>query len=209
MHGTLYIARHHESAWNKLGLWTGSRDIGLTPYGVEKSYEMGELLKGAPIDSAYVSTLCRAKETLDEMLKAMGVSVPITANAALNERDYGDYTGKNKWEMKELIGEVAFNTLRRAWDCPVPNGETLKMVYERAVPYYLSDIVPQLRAGKNILIVSHGNTIRALMKYIERISDEGVADVEMLFGSIVIYHIDEHGCMAHKETLKTLSDVPA
>ena len=128
------------------------------------------------------------------MLAAAGKSeVPFSVSPAINERDYGEYTGKNKWEMKEILGETAFNDVRRGWDVPIPKGETLKMVYERAVPFYIQTVLPLLAAGKNVLLVSHGNTIRALKKYVESISDEGIAEIEMPFGQILVYEVSSEG----------------
>ena len=137
--GKLVIVRHHESEWNKEGVWTGSRDVHLTPYGFEKSAEMGELVKDICFDYAFASMQVRSIETLSSMLSVcMADSVLPTEHAsAFNERDYGDYTGKHKWEMEKLLGEEEFNKIRRGWDVPVPNGESLKMVYDRAVPFFL------------------------------------------------------------------------
>lgn len=86
-----------------------------------------------------------------------------------------------------------FAKIRRSWNHPIPNGETMKMVYERAVPFYKEYILPKLRGDKNVLIVSHGNTIRSLIKYLERVSDEDIASLEMPFGQILLYHVDEEG----------------
>ncbi len=208
--GKLIIARHHESDWNKLGIWTGSRDVHLTEYGFRKSEEMGNLIKGIRIDQAFASTQIRSYETLLGMEdKAHDLDVPVEFSSALNERDYGDFTGKNKWEMKKQVGDEQFECIRRDWNCPVPNGETLKMVYERAVPYYINKIVPLVLEGKNVLVVSHGNAIRALMKYIENVSDEDIRNVEMIFGCILLYDIDDKGKMISKEIKKVESSVNA
>ena len=170
MTGKLLIARHHESEWNKKGLWTGSRNVHLTPYGVLKSEEMGLRISDIRIDRAFTSKQARAIETLAAMLKALKLDhLPIEHVHALNERDYGDYTGKNKWDMEQLVGADAFEAMRRGWDYPIPNGETLKTVYERVVPFYIGTVVPLLAAGENVLIVSHGNALRALMIYLESI----------------------------------------
>lgn len=209
MMGKLIIARHHESTWNKLGKWTGITNVGLTGYGFEMSRKMGELIKGIPIDQAFASAQIRSLETLFCMEDDVCIDVPITRDAALNERDYGDYTGKDKWEVEKLIGEEEFEKLRRGWDCPVPNGETLKVVYERVVPYYLHTILPVLKEGKTALVVAHGNSLRALMKYIERISDEDICRLEMLFGAVVIYEVDADGYMVGKETRTIPSSVNA
>lgn len=199
--GKLVIVRHQESEWNKEGLWTGNRDVHLTPFGFEESKELGELVKDICFDQAFASMQVRTIETLSSMLSVCMADalLPTEHVSALNERDYGQYTGKNKFEMEKMIGEVEFNRLRRGWDHPVPEGETLKMVYERVLPFYLERVVPLVVSGKNVLLVSHGNTIRALMKYIEKISDDDIANVEMIFSDIVIYDLDGDGHMLKKE----------
>lgn len=208
--GKLILARHHESEWNKLGKWTGARDRHLTDYGFEKSAEMGSLIKDFRIDQAFASMQVRSIETLSCMLDSCDdLRVPTEHSAALNERDYGIYTGKNKWDMEKELGEEAYRKLRRGWDVPIPEGETLKMVYERAVPFYLSHILPPILAGKNVLVVAHGNSLRAITKYIENISDEGIADVEIPFGMVIIYDVDVAGRMTHKEVRQAASNVPA
>jgi 2,3-bisphosphoglycerate-dependent phosphoglycerate mutase len=208
--GALVLVRHHESEWNKKGLWTGSRDVNLTPYGFEKSKELGLKVHDILFDHAFASMQVRSIETLACMLDAdCEYSVPTEHVPALNERDYGDYTGKNKWDMEKMLGEEEFDKIRRDWNCPVPHGETLKMVYKRAVPFYVEKILPLLRQGKNVLVVSHGNTIRALMKYIENISDEKISSTEMIFGSILIYTLDTDGHMLDKEIRSVESVVHA
>lgn len=208
--GTLIIARHHESEWNKKGMWTGTRDVHLTEYGFKKSDEMGTLLKDTRIDNAFASMQVRTIETLSCMLNTLGLfHVPAQYVHALDERDYGDYTGKNKWEMKEAIGEEAFDHMRRDWDYPIPNGETLKMVYERVVPFYREVVVPLLSEGRNVLIVSHGNALRALMIYLESIPTEKAQDLAMLFGAVVLYQVDESGKMTGKQVRETVSEVNA
>lgn len=204
------VARHHESEWNKIGQWTGIRDRHLTDYGFRKSTEMGQLIKDIHIDAAFASMQVRSIETLSCMLEALNLThVPTVHASAINERDYGDYTGKNKWEMQKLVGEEQWNRIRRDWDCPIPNGETLKMVYERVVPFYLKNIVPLLNDNKNVLMVSHGNAIRSMIKYIENIPDQEAAGIEMLFGGILIYEVDHEGHMISKETRQIPSSVNA
>ncbi len=210
MSGKLILARHHESEWNKEGRWTGLRDRHLTEYGFQKSNEMGMLLKDTHIDQAFASMQVRSIETLSCMLNTLEqYDVPTEHAAALDERDYGDYTGKNKWDMETLLGKEEFEKLRRGWDYPVPHGESLKMVYDRVVPYYLEKILPVIVANKNVLVVSHGNALRALIKYLEKISDESMKDVEMPFGAILLYDLDESGHMVKKEERSVQSSVPA
>lgn len=210
MKGKLILTRHHESEWNKLGLWTGLRNRPMTPYGFQKSREMGALLKGVRIDYAFYSALIRTAETLNEILEALDQpGVPTERSAALNERDYGEYTGKNKWDMQKLIGEENWNKVRREWDYPVPGGETLKMVYNRTVPFFLSTILPHVRAGETVLVVAHGNSCRSIIKYVEQISDEGIRSVEMPFGCMITYTLDDDGHMVDKKVQQVESNVNA
>lgn len=202
--GRLIIVRHGESEWNARGVWTGTTDVHLTPNGRHQARLLGESIAEIKLDRAVASAQIRTHETLDEMLDAMGqAQVERTYAAALNERDYGEYTGKNKWEVKASIGEAAFQDLRRGWDHAVPGGETLKAVYERTIPFYHSTILPWLNAGETVLVAAHGNSIRSLQKYIESISDEAVGSLEMLFGDVVTYHVDADGRMHDKQVIHT------
>ena len=204
------LARHHESEWNKLGKWTGLRDRHLTEYGFAKSEDMGLLIKDLPIDCAFASMQVRSIETLSCILNVCERhEIPTEHSANLNERDYGDYTGNNKWEMEKQLGEEKFTALRRSWDFVPPNGESLKMVYDRTMWFFNDRILPKLKEGYNVLVVAHGNSLRSIIKYIERISDEGIAEVEMPFGAIIIYDLDENGHMLKKEVRQTKSEVPA
>ncbi len=212
----LIIVRHHESEWNKLGLWTGLTDVHITDYGVKKSEEMGLLLKATlpniHIDYAFTSKLARTIETLSYMFTIMGIDaekIPTEHVAAINERDYGDYTGKNKWDMEKAVGKDEFDNIRRNWDCPVPHGETLKMVAARSIPFFTSTVMPLLQKNKNVFISSHGNTIRTLVKHIENIPDEKIKDLEIPFGSIIIYDFDSNGKVTDKKMLRVDSTVNA
>lgn len=203
MAGKLLISRHTESEWNALGKWTGITDVHLSKNGFHQAAQLGEALKDIKLDYAFASQQIRTLETLEGILDASGqVGVPYERNEALNERDYGDYTGMNKWEMRDKVGEEVFNKIRRDWDYPVPNGETLKMVYERTIPFYKEHILPKLLEGQTVLIVSHGNAIRALIKYMEAISDEGVADIEMPFGHILEYEVNDDGTCKTKHEMQ-------
>lgn len=203
MTGKLILVRHQESEWNKLGLWTGKTDVHLSEHGVEMSIKMGSLLKDIKIDQVFTSEQVRTEETFHCIAGICKIDeTPTIHSAALNERDYGEYTGKNKWEVQKEVGDEQFEKIRREWDCYVPGGETLKMVYERVVPFYKKAIVPLVLAGENILIVGHGNTFRALVKYIENISDDGIKLCEILFDEIYIYNIDNEGKKTNKEVKK-------
>ena len=171
---------------------------------------MGLLIKDMAIDYAFASMQVRSIETLSCVLNICErYEVPTQHSSTLNERDYGDYTGKNKWEMLDLIGKEQWDNVRRSWDYPVPNGETLKMVYERAVPYFLENILPKVKEGKNVLVVAHGNSCRALIKYMEQISDKDIADIEMPFGALIVYDLDDVGHLVNKEVRQTESNVNA
>lgn len=195
MEGTLVLVRHGESEWNAKNVWTGLTDIGLTQKGRDEATKAGEALKDISFDVAFTSPLSRAKETL----KIIRSNLFTKESPALNERDYGIYTGKNKLEIKQALGEEEFLKLRRGWDYPIPNGESLKQVYARVVPYYENEILPLLKAGKNVLVSAHGNSLRALIKYLDNISDEDIANVELATGEIVVYKMSDTGVVVSKE----------
>lgn len=197
----LILVRHGESLWNQKGIWTGLTDISLSEKGREEARLAGKSLKNIKIDMAFVSVLKRSKETLDEIKKILNLGLlPTIENKALNERDYGDLTGKNKWEIQKQFGHEKFLQIRRGWNTPIKNGETLKDVYDRAVPYYQKEILPKLKEGKNVLIVAHGNSLRALVKYLENISDSDVEKLEIATGEIYEYEIGANGKIASGKT---------
>ncbi len=206
--GRLLLVRHAESEWNLVGKWTGRTDVNLTEKGRKEAAMLGEIIKDIELHHTYSSEQIRTFQTLTHILEGAEKSgLPHKHSAELNERDYGDYTGLNKWEVLEQLGEDTFTRIRRSWDEPIPNGETLQMVHERAIPYFEDHLLPQLRDGKNILVVSHGNTIRALIKHLEDISDEGVAEVEMPFGQILLYHVTNDG-KQHAKEVRQIDIVP-
>lgn len=201
--GKLTVIRHAESEWNATGQWTGITDVHLSDKGFHDAGLLGQEVAKQQLkfDVAYCSQQIRTLETLEGILDASGqFDVPFERAAAINERDYGDYTGKNKWEVRDMVGEEEFQRIRRGWDVAIPNGETLKTVFDRVVLFYKNTILPQLLEGKNVLVVSHGNGIRSLIKYIESISDEDIENVEMIFNTILVYDIDTDGKMTTKNT---------
>jgi 2,3-bisphosphoglycerate-dependent phosphoglycerate mutase len=197
----LILIRHGKSDWNLKGLWTGWTDISLASEGREEARKTAALLPQIKIDAVYTSTLKRAQETWEEIRNQLNLTgIPVTSASELNERNYGDFTGKDKWKVKEEIGEEEFQKIRRSWDYPVPNGESLKDVYNRVIPYYETHIVPELKNGKNILIAAHGNSLRALTKYLEHISDEDIPKLELPTGTAFVYTLDENGQLQKKES---------
>lgn len=199
----LVLVRHGESEWNAKGLWTGWIDIPLSEKGQQEARTAGEEIKDIHFDEAFTSNLQRAQQTLVEIQHILHCeTIPTTKNEALNERNYGDLTGKNKWKIKEEFGEAQFNKWRRSFDERPPHGESLHDVYNRVIPYYQQSILPALIKGKNIIIAAHGNSLRALVKYLEHISDEDIAQLEIATGEVYVYDIDTQGNIIHKEIRK-------
>lgn len=196
----LILVRHSKSEWNVLGKWTGWTDVDLNEEGRTDAVRTAEALKDIQIDQAFVSNLKRAQQTLEIILAEIGqTDVPTTKTEALNERNYGIYTGKNKWEVKEEVGEEEFQNIRRGWEHPIPEGETMKKVYERVVPFYENEVLPLLKTGKNVILAAHGNSLRALVKYLEDLSIEELVALEFGIGEAYVYEVDESGKIIQKE----------
>lgn len=196
----LVLIRHGLSEYNKQGIWAGWEDPELAPEGIEQAKKTAEELKDISFDEAFSSDHTRCRQTLTTVLQVLGKeNLPTTFNMAFRERNYGDYNHKNKWQVKEEIGEEGFQRLRRGWDFPPPNGESLKMVYDRLVPYYEKEVLPKLKEGKNILISSSGNALRAFVKYLEHIPDEAVGELEIGTGEAYIYQLNADGTVSSKE----------
>jgi D-lactate dehydrogenase len=208
--GKLVIVRHGQSEWNALGKWTGTTDVHITQKGIDESAEIGRRLRDIKFDYAYISQQIRTRETLEAIKNgSQQLDLRYEHAGALNERDYGIYTGMRKNDIQKVIGEEAYNELRRSWDSPVEGGESLKDVYERVIPFYLRIILPRLRHGQNVLVVAHGNSIRSLIKYIENNSDSEVGEMEMIQGCALEYEVDVEGRSKQKDVieLSTSSDV--
>ena len=179
----LILVRHGQSVYNLENRFTGNLDIRLTSLGEEEARHAGELLKGYTFDMAYTSMLLRAQESLRIILEVIGqTEIPVVKNAALNERMYGSLQGLNKDETSKKYGAEQVEIWRRSYTVGPPEGESLATTFERAVPYYKGEIEPQLQAGKNVLIVAHGNSLRALMMYLENISPEDISKVNISTG---------------------------
>lgn len=198
--GKLILTRHGESEFNAKSLWTGLWDIPLTEKGEGQAAQMGRALAATEPDVAFTSALIRAQDTLKIILHTNGWDTPVHQSHLLNERDYGELTGLNKWEVEKQYGAEQFTRWRRGWDEPVPGGETLKDVSERALPYFEEHILPLLKAGKTVLVTAHGNTLRALIKHFDNIDDVGVEHLEMPFGQIISYQFDSDGHPSGKLT---------
>lgn len=195
----LVLVRHGLSDYNKRGLWTGWDNPPLIEEGFEQARKTGEQLRNIKFDFAYSSDQIRSVQTLEEIFKATNQNVSIIQNEAIRERNYGIYTRKNKWEVQKELGDEEFKKLRRAFDYPIENGESLKQVYEREIPYFQEEIEPKLKQGKNVTIASSGNALRALVKYLEEIPDDKISDLEIGTGEAYVYEIDSNGKIVSKE----------
>lgn len=213
----LVLLRHGESVWNKENRFTGWTDVGLSEKGVEEARNAGLLLKekGYTFDIAFSSVLKRATDTLDIILKELELNIPIKYSWKLNERHYGALQGLNKDETRKKYGDEQVHIWRRSYDVKppaleinderypgndikyklltkdqLPLSESLKDTLKRTIEYYNSDIIQYLKNNKNVLVVAHGNSIRAIIKHIEKISDEEIMKVEIPTGIPYVYEFD-------------------
>ncbi len=189
---TLILLRHGQSTWNLENRFTGSEDVDLSPLGIEEAKESGFLLQKYNIDYAFTSVLKRAIHTLDLILEIIGKNIPVFKSSALNERSYGDLQGLIKTETEIKYSVLQVLMWRRSFKIAPPNGESLKNTYDRVTQYYQSDIVPKLRENKTVLVVAHGNSLRALIMYLEEISETAISDFEIETSVLRIYHFDEN-----------------
>ncbi len=216
----LILLRHGESQWNALNLFTGWVDVDLSEKGVLEAKRGGELLKEKNLipNSLHTSVLNRAIKTSELALESAGIKeIPTKRSWRLNERHYGALQGLNKKDTLEKYGEEQFMLWRRSYDVPpppidpndkyaqnndpkykdmqksdIPLTECLKDVVKRVIPYWKESIVPELESGKTVLVVAHGNSLRALIKYLENISDENIAKLNLPTGIPLLYRLDEN-----------------
>ncbi|MCJ7435652.1 MAG: 2,3-diphosphoglycerate-dependent phosphoglycerate mutase [Anaerolineales bacterium] len=215
----LVLVRHGQSTWNLENRFTGWTDVGLTDLGRAEALAAGQFLKegGYTFDLAYTSVLKRALQTLWSVLQVMDLEwIPVTNAWQLNERHYGSLQGLNKSEMAEKFGEAQVKIWRRSYDVPppaleltdarhpkfdpryaaltpeqLPATESLKITLERVLPYWHSTLAPTIQSGKRVLIVAHGNSIRALVKYLDNISEESITELNIPTGIPLVYELDK------------------
>jgi 2,3-bisphosphoglycerate-dependent phosphoglycerate mutase len=215
----LVLVRHGQSIWNLENRFTGWTDVGLTDQGRAEALEAGRLLKdgGYVFDVAYTSVLRRAIQTLWIILQEMNLEwIPVTNAWQLNERHYGNLQGLNKAEMAEKFGEEQVHIWRRSYDVPppvleesderhpkhdpryasltpeqLPATESLKITLERVLPYWHSQLVPAITSGKRIIIAAHGNSMRALVKYLDNISEDEITGLNIPTGLPLVYELDK------------------
>ncbi|KAL6605927.1 hypothetical protein ACP70R_041580 [Stipagrostis hirtigluma subsp. patula] len=215
----LILIRHGESLWNEKNLFTGCVDVPLTPKGVEEAIEAGKRICNIPIDVIYTSSLIRAQMTamlamMQHRRKKVPIimhneseqahrwsqiyseetrkqSIPVITAWQLNERMYGELQGLNKQETADLFGNEQVHEWRRSYDIPPPNGESLEMCAERAVAYFKDQIVPQLMAGKHVMVAAHGNSLRSIIMHLDKLTSQEVISLELSTGIPMLYIFKE------------------
>jgi 2,3-bisphosphoglycerate-dependent phosphoglycerate mutase len=190
---TLVVFRHGQSVWNLENKFTGWVDVDLSPKGVEEARAAGARLKDFNFDIGYTSGLKRAQDTLRIALESAGkLNIDIIRDPALNERMYGDLQGLNKAETAQKFGEEQVKIWRRSFDIAPPNGESLKDTAARVIPFFDKEIAPHLRAGKNVVIAAHGNSLRALIMHLEKMTPAQILEFEIGTGVPRVYELDEN-----------------
>ena len=188
----LILLRHLESQWNKENRFTGWTDVPLSKEGIKSAKKVAENLSDFSINKVYTSPLTRNKETVSLILEKLNKKhLPVCIDKALDERNYGDLQGLNKDKIKVKYGEKQVRLWRRGWEYAPPGGESLKDVYNRVVPFYKNNIQNDLEENQNILVVASHNSLRALVKYLEKISDEDIIKLEISTGSLRLYEVNK------------------
>ncbi|MFC6102355.1 2,3-bisphosphoglycerate-dependent phosphoglycerate mutase [Olivibacter domesticus] len=187
----LIIVRHGQSQWNLENRFTGWKDVDITEKGKEEAQLAGKLLKAEVFEEAFTSTLKRAQHTLSIILdESDRKDISIIISSALNERSYGQLEGLNKSQTALKYGEQQVHLWRRSYDVAPPGGESLKETADRVIVYFKEEIAPLLQKGKNILVVAHGNSLRALKMYLEKLSPEQISEIEIPTGIPLKYELD-------------------
>jgi 2,3-bisphosphoglycerate-dependent phosphoglycerate mutase len=200
----LVLVRHGQSDWNLKNLFTGWKDPDLTPQGVAEAQAAGERLArlGIRFDVAFTSALSRAQRTCQIILDGVGQpDLQTFRDQALNERDYGDLSGLNKDEARQRWGAEQVHVWRRSYDVQPPGGESLKDTVARALPYFVQAILPRVMSGERTLVSAHGNSLRALIMVLDRLSPESIVRVELNTGEPILYRLREDTGVASKEVL--------
>ena len=208
MSGTLVLVRHGQSEWNLKNLFTGWKDPDLTPLGIEEAETGGKALAatGLKYDIAFTSDLTRAQKTLKIILDAVGQpGLETIRDQALNERDYGDLSGLNKDDARAKWGEEQVHIWRRSYDVPPPGGESLRDTGARVWPYYLTEILPRVRKGQTVLVAAHGNSLRALVMVLDRLTKEEILKLNLATGVPMVYTLNADSTVATKKVLGDMS----
>jgi len=203
--GKLVLVRHGQSQWNLENRFTGWVDVPITPLGEQEAHRAGKELRGVKFDLAFVSDLKRANQTLQVMLGELEqTDLPVEKDAALNERHYGDLQGLDKAETAKKYGDAQVHIWRRSFDIKPPNGESLKDTADRTLPYFREKILPKAAASKNVLVSAHGNSLRAIIMDLEKLTPEQIMKVEIGTCRPISYDIGPNGEVL-KKTVSTAS----
>jgi len=213
----LVLVRHGESQWNKKHIFTGWADVSLTGQGIEEVQLLAKKLKDIKFDVMFTSRLERARTTLlmiaaEQEKTAIFIhgrkeydaifddkeNVPVFSHRDLNERYYGLLQGMKKDYARDKFGEEQVHAWRRSYDTRPPKGESLHDVYKRVVPYFTKNIIPVLETEKNVLVSAHGNSLRALIKHIDDISDDDIVNLNIAPGDAIIYSMQDHKLVKEK-----------
>jgi len=206
----MVLVRHGQSEWNKLNLFTGWKDPDLTELGVQEAEEGARAIRdyGITFDIAFTSVLKRAEKTCQIILDINGQSdLETIHDQALNERNYGDLAGLNKDDARAKWGEEQVHIWRRSYDVPPPgdDGESLKDTGARVWPYYMTEILPRVLRGEKLLIAAHGNSLRALVKILDRMGDDEITKLNLATGVPMVYKLNPDSTVASKEILGDMS----
>ena len=194
----LVLVRHGQSLWNLENRFTGWIDVPLTELGREEARRAGETLRGLTFDVAYTSALSRAQDTLVVILETLGATPPVIRDQALNARHYGDLQGLNKDDLRKQYGEAQVKIWRRSFDVPPPNGEALKDTAARTLPFFDRCIMGDIRQGKNVLVVAHGNSNRSIVMRLDALSGDEVVALELATGAPLVYELSPDGSVLSK-----------
>ena len=206
MSGTLVLVRHGQSEWNLKNLFTGWRDVELTPVGIQEAETGGKALAETKFDIAFTSDLKRAQNTLKIVLEKVGQpNLETIRDVALNERDYGDLSGLNKDDAREKWGEEQVHIWRRSYDVPPPGGESLRDTGARVWPYYMTEILPRVLRGEKVLVAAHGNSLRALVMVLDRLTKEEILKLNLATGVPMVYKLNADTTIASKDVLGDMS----
>jgi len=200
----LVLVRHGQSDWNLKNLFTGWKDPDLSPKGVDEARTAGLRLKEQDLtfDVAFTSALTRAQHTLELMLGELGQPMlPSHRDAALNERDYGELSGLNKDDARKKWGEEQVHIWRRSYDVAPPGGESLKDTVARVLPYYAQHILPAVLDGQRVIVAAHGNSLRALVMVLDRLTPQTIPAMELDTGVPLVYRLKANSTVESKAVL--------
>ena len=197
----LVLVRHGQSLWNFQNRFTGWVDVPLTETGEQEAERAGELLRGMHFDVAYTSALIRAQETLRIIMATSGIGAPIIRDAALNERDYGDLAGLDKAATARRYGAEQVHIWRRSFDVAPPEGESLKDTAARTLPFCERAVLEDIRAGRDVLVVAHGNSNRSIVMRLDGLDEDAVTSLEIATGVPLVYDLDSTGAVLSKDVL--------